>query len=319
MIKELVKKIPFSVGVYRFFRDLPFIFYPKTQTIQGSIMYLDPWEEDKDLRRTFRAYAKQRIHEPITTQLIRSILHEGDTFLDLGANIGYFSMLASRIVGSAGRVYSFEPEPRNFKFLLLNKQLNKYDQMTAMNMAVSNQPGRIKLFICPYDTGHHTIHQSEGITSYATSAEYDRSRISFVEIDAMPLDAFLASRQVARVDLIKMDVEGAELLALQGMKETMAKNDDVKMIVEYFPLLVEKMGCSPGELLKLIAEDFGFLLFEISEDYCAEHGQIIPLLKRIPDPAYLLVKYSRQKMYHSNLFAIKERNKDLSKFVHFGT
>lgn len=320
IIKNLIKKIPFMIPLYKSIKnDLPYLFYnkPKVLIIQGSKMYLNVHERDKSIQKTFRAYAKNQIHEPTTTKFIRNILKEGDTFIDLGANIGYFSLLAANKVGKKGKVFSFEPEPRNFKYLMKNKELNEYNQITATQKALSNKKDVIKLYICPYDTGHHTIKQSEGITSYETSAVYEQDKICSIEIETIILDEFLSSQGIKKVDLIKMDVEGAELLALEGMEKTISKNDDIKMIVEFFPLLIEKMGCSPGAFLKKLSDEYKLLLYEVVDDYNAEHSLRATFLKKIDKYEELLSHYANDKMYHINIFAIKNSNKYLEQILSY--
>jgi len=319
-IREIIKKIPFSVSIYHWvIETLPYLFYrkPEVLIIQGSKMYLNVWESDKNIRKTFRVYARLGIHEPITTHFIQEILKERDIFIDLGANIGYFSMLAARAVGAKGQVFSFEPEERNFKYLTRNKELNNYSQMKPLNMAVSNKKGRVKLYICPYDTGHHTIQQAEGITSYTTTTalSYEANKISYIEIETITLDEFLTSEGVSRVDFIKMDVEGAELLALQGMDKTIKRNENIKMIIEFFPLLLDKMESSPREFLRMLSEKYGFQLYEIADDYSARKTDSSIILKKITDREELMRNYTVDRRYHINLFAIKTGNKDFKAII----
>src|SRR4030042_7144688 len=94
--------------------------------IQGSKMYVNVHEKDPSMRSTFRTYALNLIHEKATTELFKTMVKEGDVVLDMGANIGYFTILAARLVGKKGKVYSFEPEPRNYSYLKKNIELNKY-------------------------------------------------------------------------------------------------------------------------------------------------------------------------------------------------
>src|SRR5260370_4391252 len=102
------------------------LFWPnkKVVEVQGSMMYVDVFDPDPSMRRTFRAYALNRVHEESTTSLFRSIVKEGDVVVDVGANVGYFTLLAAKLTGSNGKVYAFEPEPRNYRYLLSNIQLN---------------------------------------------------------------------------------------------------------------------------------------------------------------------------------------------------
>jgi FkbM family methyltransferase len=227
-------------------------------------MYVDVFYPDPSMRRTFRAYATSRIHERGTTALFRKIVREGDVVVDLGANIGYFTMLAARLVGKDGRVYAFEPEPRNYDLLLRNIELNGYQNVTAIQKAVADRPGSVKLFICPYDTGHHTINKYDGIQAYRP--DYVNKRKEFIEVEQVSLDEFF-QEVTTPVDVIKMDVEGSEMLALDGMERLIKRNDDLSMLVEFFPLLISKMGQSPEEFVRRILEDFEFEVSVVRDDY----------------------------------------------------
>jgi FkbM family methyltransferase len=236
----------------------------KVLEVQGSRMYVDVNHEDPSMRKTFQAYALNRIHEPATTGLFTKVVKKNDVVLDLGANIGYFSLLAARLVGKDGRVYSFEPEPRNFGFLKKNIELNDYSQVTPNQKAVANEPGTVKLYICHYDTGHHTINQYGGIESYNLTKQ--EAPKDYVEVEKVALDDYLKDK-VDHVDFIKMDVEGAEVLALRGMDKIIRGNKDIKMLVEFFPLLIKEMGDSPEELIKKLLDDYGFSMYVIEDDY----------------------------------------------------
>lgn len=240
--------------------------YPKTDMVevQGSKMYVDLFHKDGAMRRTFRYYAINRKHEPVTTALFSKVVKEGDVVLDLGANIGYFTLLAARLVKKSGRVYSFEPEPRNFGYLSKNISINGYDHAVAYNKAVADAPGTIKLFLCPYDTGHHTINQYAGIRSYNPQMAGEKEE--FVEIEAVRLDDFFEGR-LTPINVIKMDVEGAEMKVLEGMEKIIRQNSHLTIFAEFFPLLIREMGQSPEEFARRLLEDFGFTLAVVANDY----------------------------------------------------
>jgi FkbM family methyltransferase len=232
--------------------------------IQGSKMYVNVFDPDPSMRRTFRAYAINKVHEESTTALFRKIVKEGDVVVDLGANIGYFTLLAAKLVGKKGKVYAFEPEPRNYEFLTRNIQLNGYDNVVALQKAVADKPGMVKLFICPYDTGHHTIQKYDGIHAYRP--EFVNKKKEFVEVEQVGLDDFLRGK-TTRINVIKMDVEGAEMLALAGMEELIRENKNLIMLIEFFPLLIKEMGQSPEEFARRLLEDFHFKMVVVEHDY----------------------------------------------------
>lgn len=231
--------------------------------IQGSKMFLNDQEPDRILRGTFGFYRKAGIHEKATTELFKSKVKPGNIVLDLGANLGYFSLLAARLVGEQGKVYAFEPEPVNRGYFLKNIELNNYKNIMVYPYAVSNKRDKVKLYICPYDSGHHTLNQYGGIREYKPHKCTPEEK--FIEVETVKLDDCLKDK---KIDVIKMDVEGSEMLTLMGMDEIIQRNENLKMFVEFFPLLIREMGSSPEEFIQKLF-DYGFSIFMIPGDYHA--------------------------------------------------
>jgi FkbM family methyltransferase len=305
--KRGTRKVPVYRNLYRSLYESMWSFWPPDNIleIQGSKMFLEVFHADTTLRNTFRSYALNRVHEKNTTELFRKVLRPGSTFLDLGANIGYFSLLAARLVGKKGRVYSFEPEPRNFRYLTKNIQINNYAHATLEPKAVSDSPGQVKLYICPYDSGHHTINQPEGIRSYRQG--YDYQQEEYVEVDKVCLDEYFPDQPV---DVIKMDVEGAELLALTGMDRLIRRQKSLRMFVEFFPLLIREMGGLPEEFIRRLRQDYGFSAFVIGGDYTASREIGRRKYFRVDRPEDLL-QLCREKNDHLNLFLKKGPDQEI--------
>ena len=177
--------------------------------VQGSKMYVD-LDSEPILRKTFEAYIMSPNWEGLTTQIFNKVVKEGDTVLDLGANLGYFTLLASRLVGKRGRVYSFEPEPRNYNLLLKNIELNGYSNIIAMRKAISDTSGTVRLFLDKEDSGAHTIRNT-----------HDNKE--FIEVESVALDDFFSNQQQP-IDVIKMDIEGAEVAAFSSMERIIHYN-----------------------------------------------------------------------------------------------
>jgi len=283
---------PVVLGIYNFLfkNSWP---YGDAIEIQGSKMVVNANEVNPVLRRTFEAYAVNLVHEKATTDLFKKTVKEGDVFLDLGANIGYFTILAARLTGSTGKIFSFEPEPKNFEYLRKNIEINNYNWAEPFLKAVSDKNGMTKLFVCSYDTGHHTINQNEGIEAYGHGRKNEKKSI---EIEMVNLDIFLKGK-TDRVDVVKMDVEGAEYLALMGMDNILRDNKNIKLFVEFFPLLIEKMGNSPQEFIKKLLVDYGFKIFLIPDDYAALTSEMREL-KSVDD----VMSYRKGEEDHINLF-----------------
>jgi len=286
------KKTPGVLKIYNFFHRL-FWPYGKVVEVQGSKMWVDVAGESLNMRMTLGFYAANRIHEKSTTDLFEKTIKKGNTVLDVGANIGYFTLLSARLVGENGKVFSFEPEPKNFTYLKKNIEINNYHWVSTFQKAVSDQNGVAKLFICDYDTGHHTINRQDGIRAYS------RGRIAkerSIDIETVTLDNFLREK-TNRINAIKMDVEGAEMLALSGMDRILKDNKDIKMIAEFFPLLIEKMGSDPKEFIRRLIQDYGFSIYIIPEDYAALTSEM-KKLNSIQD----VMSYRKNEEDHINLF-----------------
>lgn len=252
IIKEIIKDILFRLSK------------PKVIEIQGFKTHINTKEPSFVMRKTLRYYAEAKAHEPSTTTLFKNIIKKGDVMVDIGANIGYFSLLAASL---GAKVYAFEPERKNFDYLLKNIELNKYN-IFAFPKAVSNKNGAAKLYLCSYDSGHHTIHQNKGITEYRKTSLLRKclnliSRQE-IQITTIRLDDFVKEK----VDIIKMDCEGSEALAFEGMDRILRENQDIKLIVEFFPLLLESMGSSPEDFINKILW-YGFKIEIIPFDYNA--------------------------------------------------
>lgn len=290
------KKTPGASAIYGFlFRNSwP---YGDVIEVQGSKMFVNPNEKTIGLRETFKGYAENRIHEKTTTDLFAKTIKEGDTVVDLGANIGYFTLLAARCAGKNGKVYSFEPEPKNFHYLSKNISINGYTQAAAFQKAASNKNGKTKLFICSYDTGHHTINQNKGIEAYSRGRKVGENS---VEVETVAMDEFFKGRE-HEIDVIKMDVEGAEFLAFLGLDNILRQNKKVKMFVEFFPLLIRKMGNSPEELLRKIFNDYRFDVNVIPDDYNAGAHDGLIRVNSINE----VMKYLKGEEDHINLFLTK--------------
>jgi len=296
-----VGKIPGVRRAYHFLNELVWLWHKSIIEVQGSKMYVNVRDKDPSMRNTFRTYALNRVHEASTTILFKEVVKEGATVVDLGANIGYFTLLAAKLVGKRGTVYSFEPEPRNYNYLLRNLELNGYGNVIANNKAASDKNGKIKLYICPYDSGHHTIKQDEGIKSYNPDFTIDDA--GFIEVEMVALDDYFKETK-RPIDVIKMDVEGAEMLALSGMDRLIKESGNLTMFVEFFPLLLRKMGSSPEEFIRRLLEDYNFSIFVIGRDY-SMHDYA-------PNEGYLkinsvdeLMKLCQGKMNHVNLLLKK--------------
>ena len=159
------------------------------------------------------------VWEPHLSALISTRLKSGDVFCDVGANIGYYTVLAAPIVGDAGKVVSIEPSPATFEALNQNIKLNNVDNVRLVSAAVSDRPGTLTLFHPPY--------KNRGATTTVASRGFIRE----VDVPALPLACILLPNEKQRLRLIKIDVEGAEGPIMQNLFETIRDYPETMEII----------------------------------------------------------------------------------------
>lgn len=191
-------------------------------------------------------------HEQYETKLFRQSLTEGMTVVDIGANIGYYTLLASRLVGNNGKVFAFEPELENYALLVRNIKLNGYENVIPVKKAVSSRTGKADLFLNKENGAHGFLPDREGIVGVTT-------------VETVSLDQYFKGREHP-IDVIKIDVEGAELAVLQGMSNIIRKNDNLKIFTELFwPEGLQKSAFSPRQYWDNLTE-FGFKFIYLIND-----------------------------------------------------
>jgi FkbM family methyltransferase len=163
---------------------------------------------------SFRNFAAG-VYERDVTTLVMSIISRGMTVVDLGASIGYYSLLASRLAGSSGSVYAFEPDPNAYQFLLANIDENDCANVVPVNKAVSDRFGIVGFVRTEPERGFVRVDRSASET-----------------VDALPLDAFFAPLGWPPVHVVKMDIEGSEERAVLGMEELLHRNPGLQLIME---------------------------------------------------------------------------------------
>lgn len=192
-------------------------------TEPGRVQYLD---EKDSLHLT-----KDGLYERFETGFVKRRLKPGHVFLDVGAHIGYYSALAASIVGPKGLVLAFEPEPTNMG--LLRRNTERYGEVVqAREMAVADRPGRATLYLSPENTGDNRLFKVAGWQDLEVDVTTIDER---PEIDGRP------------VDFLKMDIQGLELKALIGAKETIARSPRLAGIIEYWPLGLKLNGMKQPE------------------------------------------------------------------------
>jgi FkbM family methyltransferase len=181
--------------------------------------------------------ASSGVWESFESELTWKSLRPGDCFIDIGANIGYFSALAAVRVGHAGQVVAFEPEQNNHALLATNAALNAHSNYTLHAVAASDSDGAGELFLNPENLGDHQIYASG-----------DRAAQTIL---LRRIDSLLAPQTV--INLIKIDVQGAEQKAMAGMADSLARNaSHLLLLLEFWPRGLARAGGDAHQLLHML-------------------------------------------------------------------
>ncbi|HDY66397.1 MAG TPA: FkbM family methyltransferase [Candidatus Scalindua sp.] len=178
------------------------------------------------------------IWEPNTTKLVKEILKEGETVVDVGTSVGYFTLLFARQVGEKGKVISVEQGKMQYQYMIHNVKANGYqDRVLAFNNAAWNKDEKMILPILGYK---------------------DKNQVC----EGRKVDTILKENGVDKVDLIKIDVDGVEPQILEGLIKTFEANPNLKMIIEYYPEYIEGAGSSIETFWKILNKYFKYKKIE---------------------------------------------------------
>jgi FkbM family methyltransferase len=191
-----------------------------------------------------------------TVYAYKNLLHNGDYFLDVGANIGWNTIFASKNVGDNGKVFSFEPNFKNFELLKNNVEQNLLQNVSLIQKALSDTNGELKLFLSNNNFGNHILSPN----FYNPDVHNDSENVFVVT-----LDDFLNDNQIdkSKISLIKIDVEGTEPKVLIGGNKFFTEFAP-NIILEFSPFLIKQCGSSMFDVLSFI-DKFGYVPFLIKD------------------------------------------------------
>lgn len=193
-------------------------------------------------------------YEPETLTFIKRMLHKGDTFIDCGAHVGFFTVLAAEIV-KTGTVYSFEPEPENYKDLLGNIEANKFKNVRAFNNAVGDKDAAVEMYVNEDNDGGHSLWNPSSHPENIKTKKHGAKKIS---VDMVRLDSVIDD--VPKI--IKIDVEGCEMMVLQGAKRIL-ENHSPHVIMEINWYALQQMGSSHGAIQDYM-EGLGYTVYDLN-------------------------------------------------------
>jgi FkbM family methyltransferase len=238
------------------------------QLLNGALrhwpqMHLTKTRVGTRLHVTTRDFVQRYIYiygiwEPNLTHWLSRRLSPGDVFIDVGANVGYFTLLAARLVGPSGRVVAVEASPELFAELAANLSLNSCTNVRALNVAASDSSGRMALY-----------RRSLGQLGETTTVRLNEDERPDFEVEAQPLSDLLSEGEILQARAIKIDVEGAEYAVIQGLVGLLpSMRDEVELIVEVNPELLFLQGRSADQIVSSL-KAYGFHVYRLANDYRA--------------------------------------------------
>jgi FkbM family methyltransferase len=238
LIIKYFELVPFLKGKDKLFRfakkrsmlgkPFNFRFRPNTR------MYIDV----SDFIQVNIFFHKCYYYEKFETFLWLELTEKANIIFDIGANVGYYSLLAAG--NKKAGIYSFEPITATFEKLEKNKDLNRFRNINCFKKVVSNKPGTIKMFLGDeLNRGMSSIVKSETMSN------------EFEEAEAIVLDEFCSSHSIGKVDLVKIDVEGSEMLVLGGMNKIL-ENSKPFLMIEVLNETLGKFGFSIVDIYRFL-------------------------------------------------------------------
>jgi FkbM family methyltransferase len=181
--------------------------------------------------------ASEGSYEPEMQQTLAAFLAPGKIFIDLGANEGYFTVQAAKLTAPNGRAIAVEPQDRLISVIAENIRLNGLSNVTIVHIAISDERGKTSLHLSPdINTGGSSFYRN---TKYPLPTQ---------EIATMPLTDLLHREGIEQVDLMKVDIEGAEYEAILGSRQLFEERRIKALALELHPAVLEKRGRSAGEI-----------------------------------------------------------------------
>ncbi len=190
--------------------------------------------------------------EPLQTKLFLDSLKPGMVVFDIGANVGYYTLLASKLVGTKGKVYAFEPDPNNLELLKKNVSLNNCSNVTIVKKALGEKEETAILSLDKANPGESSLAKTAGEEK--------------VKVEVITLDKFIKQKKIQRADVIKMDIEGAEIMALTGGQDFLQQTRGITLFIECNVKSLRNFGVEPEDLINKL-EGYGFKIVKIINEF----------------------------------------------------
>jgi FkbM family methyltransferase len=237
-----------------------------TRTIFAHKMYLDT----RDISLTPNLLLDGYWEMWITKALLRE-LRNGMNVVEIGSNVGYYSLIISSKIGDTGRLFAFEANPDTCQILRDNVEINGfYDRVTLEKKAVIDKAEEIAFHALTKNVG------GSRIVEYSMRTHYTEE-LKIIKVDATSLDQYFNNKDI-KIDLIKIDAEGSEPHIFEGMKNLIINNANLTIICEFNPVLISAASVDPQKFLEKI-QSYGFILKYIDVDSILKEASIEKLLQ----------------------------------------
>lgn len=236
-------------GRFLFVDTLINFLYPSHSTITGQVGNI---KMRFDLQDTLQRRMFFGIYDEREVNVMRERLSQKATFFDIGANIGYYSLIASQIVGVDGAVHAFEPVEKNTRILRNTIEINGIKNIRLNQVAVGRQAGDIDLFV------------PENVDNSGWVSILNLRASNKITVRVICLDDYVTENSIERVDLMKVDVEGAECQVLDGGAKLFDKLDAPDLIIEVNPYLLERQKLTSHSITDRLST-WGYSMYFISK------------------------------------------------------
>ncbi|PCH95928.1 MAG: hypothetical protein COB85_04135 [Bacteroidetes bacterium] len=284
-VVQLLLVLPYFPGRDFLTENIPWLLLPKTRgpltlsTVYGFDININP-KSDKGVDSEIYLYGT---YELGTAHIIAAVLNKGDSFIDVGANIGFFSLMASQLVSSSGKVYSFEPFPESLELLNANIKLNNVENISVYDFALGAKSSEKRIYPEP---------ENRGGSSFIKNKFNQVQGSELVKIK--PLNDLAEIAHDTLIKAIKIDVEGWELEVLRGCSALLKSENPPVLIVEYSSFSIQESE-ERMELVGFIRGVGEYKIFKLRRG----KGRISKLV---------LIQTDDQLPNHDNLFCFTEQH-----------
>ena len=204
------------------------------------------------------------------SEYCQQLIKPGMIVVDIGAHVGYYTWLFSKLVGPSGKVISYEPSPENFQILVQNLRAKNINNVIPIQKAVCDCSKPVKLYLSPGNSNHSIV---KGFTNFE----------DVIEVAATTIDLGVKELGYAKLDFIKIDAEGAEPAILRGMSSILKESEEAILIIEMNPFALRASSFNPADLI----EQLSYLNFDpkiilvdgsLSTDFSSFYDHTVNLL-----------------------------------------